>query len=133
MKLDGGFARDIKKISNGDGSREARFDFVRCLDAAAKDLSSPDVIRGGFDHAIRTHGRVPVAICTAATIWRNRNRLDRWAVEWAQDVMRLWTNRTPSGVDRATISDGLHPTRIEEYAGSLIKFTVEDWGYARQD
>lgn len=127
MKLDSDLARAIKKEANGDGSREARFAFLKRVEAANKALSSPEVARGGFEAAMKEHGRVPVTICAAATLYNRRERLDGWGLWWALEVLNLWTNRTPGGIDRATIRDEmLHPTSICDYAGSFIRLTTEE-------
>ena len=127
MKLDKELAGEIKREANGDCSRAARFDFMKRVDRAAKALSSPDVARGGFEATMKEHGRVPVTICVAATLWDRRERLDRWGIQWAQAVLNLWENRPPSGADRAIIHDSaLHPTRICEYAGSFIRLPAEE-------
>lgn len=39
MKLDKTFEKEITKISNGNGSREAKFDFLKPAKEAAKELS----------------------------------------------------------------------------------------------
>ena len=125
MKLDDTFAREVKKTANGDGSREARFTFMKQVEAARKALSSPEVARGGYDAAIKEYGRVPVAICTASTLYKRKERLDGWGLWWAQTVLALWTNRPPSGIDRAAIQDDtLHPTRICDYAAGFIRLTT---------
>lgn len=125
MKLDDTFAREVKKTANGDGSREARFSFMKQVEAARKALSSPEVARGGYDAAIKEYGRVPVAICTASTLYKRKERLDGWGLWWAQTVLALWTNRPPSGIDRAAIQDDtLHPTRICDYAADFIRLTT---------
>lgn len=124
MKLDGAFAREIKKTANGDGSREARFSFLRPAKEAAKRLSTPNV-REEFNDILREYGRVSVALCVAVTIRERRDRLDDSTVRWAEAVLALWTNR-PHDVSCLAIRDNLHPTRIEEYAGSLIRLTTED-------
>lgn len=127
MKLDGVLLMDIKREANGDGSREAKLAFMKRVEAANKALSSPEVAHGGFDAAIKEHGRVPVAICVAATLYNRRERLDKWGLSWAFVVLGLWTNRTPGGIDRATIRDDmLHPTSICGYAGEFIRLTTEE-------
>lgn len=125
MKLDRTLASEIKKQANGDGSREAKFAFIKKVRGASKMMSSPDVLQGKFSEALSTYGRVPVAICVAATLHQSRDRLDNWKLDWASEVLSIWTNRTAHGIEDAYINDGLHPTRICEYAGSLIKFTTE--------
>ena len=80
---------------------------------------------GGFDAAIKEYGRVPVAICTAATLWQRKERIDRWKIEWAMEVLNAWNNRTNSTIEIAAIDDGLHPTRICGYAGDFIRLTTE--------
>ena len=126
MKLDRTLANEIKKQANGDGSREAKFAFIKKVRDASKMMSSPDVMNGKFDEALKTYGRVPVAICIAATLYRRHHRLDNWRFDWALAVLDLWTNKTAHGVEDAYIDDGIHPTRICEYAGSFIRLTTEE-------
>jgi hypothetical protein len=125
MRLDSSFSRDITKIANGDDSREARIAFRQVTRAVALSLSNTKV-SSLFDGAIKEHGRVPVAICTAATIYARRDRLSVDMVAWAIEVLKLWTNRSLGGIGYAVIDDGLHPTRIEEYAGPFIRLTTAD-------
>lgn len=116
------FAREIKKIANGDGSREAKFEFLAKARAASRELSCPDV-KEKFDRIMKKYGRVVVGICVAATIIDRADRLSDKSVKWAREVWDMWTNRPPnSGVE---IRDNLHFSRIEEpdYAGNFIKLT----------
>ena len=122
MKLDQTFARDIKKQANGDGSRDAKFAFKRKVEEVARTLSTTNVPEI-FDGCLRKYGRVPVAICVAETIIERRDRLDLSSVEWALEVLKLYTN-APRDKMYACINDGLHPTTIEDYAGSLIRVTT---------
>ena len=124
MKLDGTFAREIEKTTNGDGSREARFAFLNPARDAAKRLSTPNV-RNDFDDVLREYGRATVGLCVAVTVWERRDRLESRTVRWAEEVLKLWTNRPHDNLC-LFINDGLHPTRIEEYAGSFIKLTTEE-------
>ena len=124
MKLDRTFVREIKKIANGNGSREARFAFLALAKEACKKLSTPDVMRE-FDNILREYGRVAVGLCVAVTVWERRDRLESRTVRWAMKVLELWTNR-PSDTLCLYIFDNLHPSRIEEYAGSFIKLTTEE-------
>lgn len=124
MKLDRTLVSDIKKQANGDGSREAKFAFLRRVRAAKKALSTPKV-QTVYDMAFQEFGRVPVAICTAVTILERQDRLNGYAVRWAREVLKHWTNR-PRDILVAYIDDGLHPTRIEEYAGDFIRLTTEE-------
>lgn len=129
MKLDRVLANDIKKQANGDGSREARFAFLKKVREAAKMMSTPEVVEDGkFDEAMKIYGRVVVSICVAATLYQRRERLDFWKFNWAMEVLNLWTNRTPHGIEEAYIDDGIHPTRIcdYDYAGSFIRLTTEE-------
>ena len=126
MKLDSTLAREIRKQANGDGSREAKFAFMEKVRGASRMMSTPNVLTGKFDEAFKVYGRVPVAICIAATLHLRRERLDFWKFQWATEVLSLWTNRTAHGVEDAYINDGIHPTRICEYAGSFIRLTTEE-------
>ena len=123
MKLDATFAREVRKTTNGDGSREARFAFLKPAKEAARKMSSPDVMEE-FDNIVREYGRATVGLCVAVTAFENRDRLDNGTVQWAREVLKLWTNKPPDSLC-LYINDGLHPTRIEEYAGSLMKLTTE--------
>jgi len=125
-RLDRTLAREIK-AANGDGSREAKFSLLHKIDDAVKDFSTPNVIRD-FDQLLVKHGRAVTAICIAATIWERRERLEGWQLTWAQEVIDLWTTKpkTENGIGRAYIDDGLHPTRICEYAGQFIRLNSED-------
>lgn len=124
MKLDKTFANDILKAANGDGSREARFAFLRPAKAAAKELScihAPQI----FNKVLKSYGRETIAICVAVTILNRKERMERLNCEWAREVLKLWTNR-PNDIFCVAINDGLHPTRIEEYAGTLIRITINE-------
>lgn len=123
MKLDREFVRELKKYANGDGSREARFAFLKHARETAKRLSTTSVMRE-IDEIIQEQGRLTVALCFAVTILRRRDRLEPQTVRWAEEVLKLWTNRPPRDLS-LYIDDGLHPTSIEVYAGELIKCTME--------
>ena len=125
MKLDRELIRDIKKQANGDGSRKVKMAFLKRVRDTKKALSTPDVMLGGFDAAIKEYGRVPVAICTAATLWQRKERIDILKIDWAMEVLIGWNNRTNSTIEIAAIDDGLHPTRICGYAGDFIRLTTE--------
>ena len=124
MKLDRSFAREVEKASNGDGSREARFAFLNPAREAAKRLSTPNV-RNDFDDVLREYGRAAVGLCVAVTVFERRDRLESRTVRWAMEVLKLWTNR-PGDIPCLYIHDNLHPSRIEEYAGSFIRLTTEE-------
>ena len=121
--LDRTLVKEIK-AAIGDGSREAKFALLKKIDAAAEEMSTPE-IRERFNEMLVKHGRAVTAICVAATIWERRDRLDDWRIDWATEVLELWTTKPASGVIRAYIRDDLHPTRICEYAYSFIKLTSE--------
>ena len=124
MKLDRELTREIKAL-NGDGTREARFRTLDKVRAAKKDLSTTSV-RDSFGECLKSHGRAVTAVCVAATLHRRKERIDGWGYRWAQEVLNLWTNRPPSFIDIANIDDGLHPTRICEYAREFIRLTTEE-------
>lgn len=122
MKLDRSFARDITK-ANGDGGREAKFALLNPARAAAHEMSNPAVMQN-FPAVMKKYGRVAVGLCVAATILDRQDRLKADSIQWAREVMKLWTNR-PGDPNCVLIADNLHPTRIEEYAGSLIRLTTD--------
>ena len=123
MMIDKSLVREIK-VLNGDGSREARFASWRHIEAAKKELSSTAApVR--FSDCLKKYGRGVVALCVASTLYEKRERLDNWGLRWSTCVLDLWTNRGPTFRERAVIEDGLHPTRICDYAGEFIKLTTE--------
>lgn len=124
MKLDRTFSRELSKLANGDGNREAKFDFLTKARAARKALSTPEVMRGAFDDAVKEYGRVAVGVCLAVTIWERRDRLTDRAVQWARAVLEVWTNR-PANMLTVYIDDNIHPTKIEVYAGEFMRLTTE--------
>ena len=124
MKLDRTFSREILAV-NGDGSRDAKFQFLSRLEAAKRDLSTPG-IASHFADCIKQHGRATVAICVAVTLRQRQDRIDGWGMPWALEVLKLWTNCTPANYHRAYIDDQLNPTRICEYAASLIRLTTAE-------
>lgn len=121
--LDRELVKEIRAC-NGDGTREAKFAFLVKLDAARRDLSTPDVMRTLMD-CVAKHGRAVVAICVAATLAERGKRLDYWKKDWSDAVLEQWTNRAPSNLARAVINDGLHPSKIQVYAGQFIWLTEE--------
>ena len=124
MKIDRTLVQELKKI-NGDGGREARFAFMKTIKALIAELSSTRAYTV-FDDCIVRYGRATVAICVAATLYERRERLDFWRYDWAKEVLKFWTNRPRSWSTIAYINDdGLHPTRICDYADSFIKCTME--------
>lgn len=123
MKLDETFIKDIKKIANGDGSRKAKFNFLRSVKSAAKELSTPSVVQT-FNKVLCKYGRVTIGICLAATTLARQDRLSSSFVKWGYSVLNLWSNR-PSDLSCVCIDDKLHPTRIEEYAYDFVRMTSE--------
>lgn len=115
--------REIIK-ANGDGTREAKFKLLDKVRKCRRDMSTPEIV-SNFNDILKKHGRVPVIICIAATLIERANRIDNWEFQWAADVINCWTTR-PISLSSAVIDDGLHPTRICEYASKLIRLTKEN-------
>ncbi len=124
MKLDETFIHDIKKNANGNGQGDHMNAFRKTLRAARAELSTPTVLER-YGECISKYGRAPVAICTAVTILYRQDYLKWRYVQWAQEVLKCWTNRPRTDLDFAYIDDGLNPTRIEEYAAHFISVTTE--------
>jgi hypothetical protein len=70
MKLEKTFENEIKKVSNGDGSKEYRFAFINELKKVSAALEN----RYEFSGAMEKYGRAKVSICIAATISKNTYR-----------------------------------------------------------
>lgn len=121
--IDRELAREIKRATPKLQDRDAYFSFIRKVRDAKKDMSTPEVCRT-FEDMLRKHGRVVTAIVVAATLYQRRERLDGWGYRWATDVLGLWAH-TRGHLEDAAIEDGLHPTRICEYAGSFIRLSTD--------
>lgn len=133
MKLDRAFEREIKKEANGDGSRAARFAFLARAEEVQKRLSTyTGDVQQNFDDTLKECGRAVVGLCVAATIWRRRDRHSMKAVQWATEVLSLWANG-PGDPGSISFNDGLHPTRVEVYAGELIRCTMEPSGTDKKE
>lgn len=122
MKLEKDFRRQIQKAV-GSGDREAKFELLGAVRKAARDMSTPK-IPYEFNEAVRKHGRAIVALSVAATITERSKYIKREYVEWAGQVMQMWTTK-PNVLYDVCIKDDLHPSRIEEYARLLITSTTE--------
>ena len=125
MKLDRTLVKEIKKLVGVSGTREERFDAMKKIEAARVELSTTEVMRT-FHDCLKHHGRAAVAICVASTLYEMCERIDTNYLSWAMAVLELWPNRGKTFISRARIDDGLHPTRIYEYAGDFIRLTSED-------
>ena len=123
MKIDSLLAREIKK-ANGDGTRATRFPFLNEVRAVIDECSTPKVFEV-FPECFKHHSRAAIAVAVALTISKRRDRLNSRPVKWADEVLKLWTNR-PTRLDGMSFDDNLHPCRIEEYAGSFIRLTTEE-------
>lgn len=123
MRLDRTLSAEIKAAAGSD--RAAKFDLLRRVSAARADLSTTKV-RSTFNDTLRKHGRVPVAICIAATLEARRERLDYFGITWAREVLSLLPGWTAGNKERGHIEDGIHPTAICDYARDFIKYTTEE-------
>lgn len=119
MTLDRELAREIKRAAPERKDREAYFAFAKKVKSAKADMSTTK-IRECFDGLSEKHGRPVTAIVVAATLWMRRERLDRWKLKWAMEVLDCWPH-TPGLLDDAAIDDGIHPTAICDYAGDFIR------------
>ena len=123
MGLDKCLAREIRRAAPQRNDREAYFAFAEQVRAARADMSCTDV-RDHFNEMLCKHGRAVTAIVLAATLWERRESLAGWKLSWAQEVIDCWPH-TDGLLDDAVIHDGLHPSRICEYAGDFIRLNEE--------
>lgn len=114
--------REIRRATKTDTLQEALV-FRQKIRGAARDASSPEITRR-YNELLKTHGRVIVALITAATIYTQRDHHNDKYIAWAEEIIKNWFNR-PSDFYGYTIVDDLHPLRIEEYAGSFIAVTTD--------
>lgn len=122
--IDRQLAKEIAAMC-GNGSREAEFALLAKLRAASASLSDHPSMQT-INNSIRKHGRAAVAVCIAATLYKRRERLGRWQIEWADGALAAWRTKTPSHIEDVQIRDDrLHPTAICNYARSFIELTTE--------
>jgi hypothetical protein len=119
MKLEKTFENEIKKIANGDGSREYKFAFINELKKVSTALEN----RYEFDGAMGKYGRAKVSICIAATISKNAYRYESEQIQWAMTVMNLWTNICGNSVSAAIVN--IHPGVLEALSRGMRKLTTE--------
>lgn len=119
MKLDKTFENEVKKVSNGDGSREYKF----ALKDELKEVSAALANRYDFDNCISKYGRVKVALCVAATIFTQARNYGMTTVGWAFEVMLLWKNKNEHSVLNAMIN--IHPAILSDNSSRLRKLTTE--------
>lgn len=119
MKLDKTFENEIKKIANGDGSKEYKFAFIDELKRVSAALAN----RYEFSGAMKKYGRAKVSICIAATIQHNAYRYEFEQIEWAEAVMKLWTNVCGNSISAANIN--IHPCIMIDLSYGLRKLTSE--------
>ena len=118
MKLDADFVREFKKTMNGDGSKEYKFALIDEIEQTSAILAH----RYEWNAAFAIHGRVLVACCVASTICESPNDYTDTQIEWANDVMRRWTNRCERSVSSAIVR--LHPGILIDNANFLMQNTV---------
>jgi hypothetical protein len=119
MKLDKTFEGEVKKVANGDYSRNYKFALIYDL----KEVSAALANRYEFDNCIKKYGREKVALCVAATIYKNAYRYETQAVNWAFDVISLWTNRSELITQEAIVN--IHPAILSDNSSSLRKLTTD--------
>lgn len=123
MTLDKTFAAEIRKATLGDGSAEHMRSFKRELNETARGLSTPKIEKN-LDKYIAKYGRVKVAICMAATIMQNADRLTTKAYDWAAAVLGEWQN-PPTYKLGVYYTDKLHPSKLDDYGRSFMRLTTE--------
>lgn len=123
LKLERTLAREIKRAAPPLNDRAAFHAFAAKIREAKRDMSCTG-IRDHFYDMLAKHGRPVTAIVLAATLWARQKRLEGWKLSWAQDVLDCWPH-TLGLLEEAAIDDGLHPSRICEYAGDFIRLNEE--------
>jgi hypothetical protein len=119
MNLDRTFANEIKKVANGDGSREYKFAFIDELKKVSAALEN----KYEFDGAMKKYGRAKTSICIAATISKYTYRYESEQIQWAMAVMNLWINICERSVSAAFIN--IHPCILADLSWELRKLTAE--------
>lgn len=119
MRLDSTFASEVRRVANGDGTREHARELSKELKTIAKALSH----RYQFDEVLKEYGRAKVALCIAATI-STQHSYELRQHQWANAVLMLWCNRIGSSVERATVN--IHPAILADVSNGLRGLTTEE-------
>ena len=121
MKLEKTFENEIKKIANGDGSREHRFALDKELMEISKTLEHSCY---DFNKCIKKHGREKVSLCIAATIVAQYYLFETPQINWARSVFNLWTNKSDVSVSAALFN--MHPAVLADISSGLRKLTTDN-------
>ena len=127
MKADPVLISEIKKAAGRTRGERLAFlgqcnAFSNELGGAIKNNNGLRSLKSIFDKTMLGYPRTVTACCLAATIVM-REGMSYASQVWAQGVIETW-NPTSSQRLRAYIDDNLHPSRVEEYAGSFIRATT---------
>ena len=114
----------MKKVLNGDGSREYRIALYKELRKIKAQLEEhhreKDIVQ-----AIKEHGREKVLACIAATIVNAYpGEYEQPQREWAMLVISLWVNKLPHSIESAAFN--VHPAILEDSTYKIRKLTLED-------
>ncbi len=113
ITADPALLREIKKIRDA-GRFMQRFCKMKERLSTTK---APDI----YADMVR-EDRVAVLVCTAATLLHEPERHPPEYIDWARSIICTWANEFQRR--SLTIADGLHPTRIDSYAGPYIRATT---------
>ena len=124
MKLDRTFVTEINKVTANDGTSAGRAAVKTRLRACAAAMSTIDIDEK-LNDIIKEHGRAAVGICIAQKCAGEHyeDRHDERLCSWSRLVLAAC--KTELG-DNGTYNDGLHPTRVDDYAACLIKYTIAE-------
>lgn len=120
-------AREIKKAC-GNGERADKFRLLGAVRGVQERMSRSDCARdpkGAMRAALKEYGRAAFALCLASTIVTARQDwVSGQTLAWANEVIGLWACR-PMDIAQVAYNDGLHPSKLAEYAGDFVRMTME--------
>ena len=128
MQINRDLAREIKKAC-GIGDRATKLALLGKVRGVQSRMSQPDCAadpRKAMLEALKEYGRVPFALCLAATIYTTRQGwVSGRMMQWSQAILDLWTCK-PYDIMQVAYSDSMHPTKVETYAGNFVLLTSEE-------
>ncbi|MDD2647345.1 MAG: hypothetical protein PHI27_06405 [Eubacteriales bacterium] len=121
MQIDTSLAREIAQWTANDGTRK---DICRVKAALrdVRDMMSTTDAPQMFSDGIKRFGRAAVAVGVACTIVARRESLNARPIRWALAVLSAC--KVTFEPDTYAWRDGLHPSKIEVYAGAFIRATT---------
>lgn len=113
MNLNHEFKSELKKLFNAN-----KYETASLFERTARSVNGS----GDIAPALRQHGRAPFLVCTAVTIVMG-DGYEPSQIEWANEVLKLWTNRCPTRWKNCHFN--IHPAILMDKTRFMREATYE--------